>query len=108
MKSAIDLGFRGESIDHVRSRVEAFMGTACEPRYSDYRGGDYFVCRNGEEEAKIQLNRDGDELAEVEFPEHTVLVLFDPTIRDQEVEETFLRNENCAMIRKREYPRQTS
>ena len=108
MKYAIDLGFRGESIDQIRSRVEAFMGAACEERYSDYRGGDYFVCRNAGEEVKIQLNRDGEELAEEEFPDHAVLVLFDPTTRDQDIEETFLANETCALIRKREYPRQPS
>jgi hypothetical protein len=105
MRFAIDLGFRNLSIEQIRSLVEAFMGASCEERYSDYRGGDYLVCRCAEEEVKIQLNRDGDELAEEEFPNHTVLVLFDPTTRDREIERTFLANENCELIRKREYPR---
>ncbi|MDA7979212.1 MAG: hypothetical protein MPJ50_10655 [Pirellulales bacterium] len=107
MKFSIDLGFRNESIEQIRSRVEAFMGATCEERCSDYRGGDYLVCRNAGEEVKIQLNRDGDELAEEEFPEHTVLVLFDPTTRDRDIEGAFLANDNCALIRKREYPRES-
>lgn len=106
MKYAIDLAFRGESLEEIRSRVDAFMGVVSEERYSDFRGGIYFIIETLGEVVKIQRNQDGDELAEDQFPDYDVLVLFDPTTRVMEIEKTFLASRDCIMIRKREYPRQ--
>ncbi len=73
----ITYGVSAENIEVVRNELAAQFQCEFELRYSDYLGGDYYFAKSGAEEIRVQWNRDGDDIAEEDFPEATVLVLVD-------------------------------
>ena len=62
-------GFADADLDRVRLLVEGVVGVRMVPRSSDYRGGDYFSWRWGQnEEIRLQANRELDGPMELDFP----------------------------------------
>jgi hypothetical protein len=62
-------GFADADLDRVRSLVERVVGVRMVPRSSDYRAGDYFAWRWGQnDEIRLQANRELDGPMELEFP----------------------------------------
>lgn len=79
------------------------MGVSFELRYSDYRGGDYYLGRLGLEEFRVQVNEDlPGELAEEDFPDVKVILLIDMTTRAEELKGLFLQ-EDVVLIREKSY-----
>lgn len=73
----ITFGLQADGIGGVRDGLSEHFQCSFELRYSDYLGGDYYLAKLGGEEIRVQWNRDGDDIAEEDFPDATVLVLVD-------------------------------
>lgn len=102
-RTALDLGFRSYGLGDVRRFVEQSVGVSFELRYSDYRGGDYYLGRLGLEEFRVQVNEDlPGELAEEDFPDVKVILLIDMTTRAEELKGLFLQ-EDVVLIREKSY-----
>ena len=62
-------GFADADLNRVRLLVEQLVGVRMVPRSSDYRGGDYFGWKWGQdEEIRLQTNRELDGPMELDFP----------------------------------------
>lgn len=101
--SALDFGFCSHELDDIRTLVEQSVGVPFEARYSDYRGGNYYLGRLGLEEFRVQVNEDlPGELAEEDFPDVKVLLLISKTTRAEELKELFL-HDDVVLIREKSY-----
>ena len=102
-RTDLDLGFRSHGLEDVRKLIEQSVGVPCEGRYSDYRGGYYYLGRLDIEEFRVQVNEDfPGELAEEEFPDVKVLLLISGTTREEELKKLFLQD-NAVLIRETSY-----
>ena len=104
MKHSIELGIRDTSLDVVAAVASDFVGSPLEMRYSDYMGGYYYRIKGQDEEVRIQLNRDCDDIAEEEHPDVCVLVIIDPTTRPRLIHEFFMKEFDCVLVREKAYP----
>ena len=60
----IEFGLQSANLEEARRLIEACLNVELELRNSIYLGGDYYFTQSGSEQITVQLNRDGDELAE--------------------------------------------
>ena len=73
----LTIAFRGATLEKVATVIHERIGYRFVPRTSSYLGGDYYFSVNGHEETRVHLNRDGEQIAEEEYPEYGVLVQVD-------------------------------
>jgi hypothetical protein len=77
------IGFKATSLDEAVSALENVLAVRFAHHESSYRGGDYARLDLADDESIIiQSNLElDDELAEPDFPDHSVLVCIDSTQR---------------------------
>ena len=60
-----------DSIESLRSALSQYLGAEFEMRYSDYRGGDYYIAKTDEAIQYIIQKNYNSYLAEWSYPEHS-------------------------------------
>ena len=102
MRHDLTFGVEAESLESVADELAIDFGLAFEARYSDYLGGLYYLAKKGNEEIRIQSNKDGDELAESEFPDANVLVEIDALV-EMEPWKVWAKSRGAVLIRENVY-----
>lgn len=70
-------GYRGETLEGIADSITVGLNVKPELRESSFRGGDYWLFRDGDERAILQANHDGghpNEPAEEAFSNWPVLL----------------------------------
>lgn len=98
----LTFGLNVESQEGVRDEVSEKFGFQFELRYSDYLGGDYYFAKLGTEEIRIQWNRDGDDIAEQDYRDSSVLLLVDGSTNAQRWH-NWANESNAVLIRETSY-----
>ncbi|HDS1530896.1 TPA: hypothetical protein QEK88_000719 [Stenotrophomonas maltophilia] len=90
MKNTYDLyGAKGHDLYPAMRIAEATLGVIFEEKDSSYQGGVYYKFKgDGSENIVIKMNVDPFDggVAEMEFPEHSVLLYVNSTKRSSELE----------------------
>lgn len=74
-------GYCGNSIERIAEAITSHLNVQPELGESSFRGGDYWLYRDGDEQAILQTNNDGGpsgEPAEEDFKEWPVLLYVEP------------------------------